>query len=183
MTEFFNVLLRDSRVDAGLSQSALSVAIGVSANAIWEWERYDRVPRLDVILRVAPMLEATLGVEAALFVESREYTRNARPYPTMRGTFRYGGFCRRGLHKLVEGRGWCRVCKLENQRRSSLVITVAVDPNFELKSIGTGAMRYPCCQHCRDFGRRIGMFGPLDEDHENHQSPCYTFGCPGGEPK
>jgi len=40
---------------------------------------------------------------------------------------------------------------------------------------------YPCCQHCRDFGRRIGWLGPVDDDHENHQARCYTDGCPGGK--
>lgn len=49
---------RDVRMTAGLSQSEVGQAVGVTAAAVSRWERGERLPRTDAAIRYARLLHA-----------------------------------------------------------------------------------------------------------------------------
>jgi transcriptional regulator with XRE-family HTH domain len=61
--EVFRRALRQAREDAGLSQRALARAAGVTAGAVWQWERDNgsTVPRLDMTTRLEQVLKLEPG--------------------------------------------------------------------------------------------------------------------------
>jgi transcriptional regulator with XRE-family HTH domain len=57
----FRLALRRAREDAGLSQRALSRALGLSNSAVWQWEQGQAIPRPDVVAAVEKELELEAG--------------------------------------------------------------------------------------------------------------------------
>lgn len=57
--------LRELRVRLGFSQRELAEAVGVHESALSRWESGERVPRLDTAARLALVLRALEGAEAA----------------------------------------------------------------------------------------------------------------------
>jgi len=61
--EVFRRALRQARQDCGLSQRALAKVIGVSAGAVWQWERDEggTLPRPEVTIRLEQALRLEPG--------------------------------------------------------------------------------------------------------------------------
>jgi transcriptional regulator with XRE-family HTH domain len=61
--EVFRRALRQAREDCGLSQRALAKAVGVSAGAVWQWERDHggTLPRPDATIRLEQALKLEPG--------------------------------------------------------------------------------------------------------------------------
>jgi transcriptional regulator with XRE-family HTH domain len=61
--EVFRRALRQAREDCGLSQRALARAVGVSAGAVWQWERDQggTLPRPDATIRLEQALKLEPG--------------------------------------------------------------------------------------------------------------------------
>ena len=61
--EVFRRALREARADCGLSQRGLAKAVGVTAGAVWQWERDSNgsVPRPDIAIRLEQVLRLEPG--------------------------------------------------------------------------------------------------------------------------
>lgn len=71
-------LLRRCRLDAGLTQRELAARAGTSAAAICFYERGERVPRTDTLVRLVAAAGATLDWCAVPATDGVDLVRNGR---------------------------------------------------------------------------------------------------------
>ena len=64
--EAFRQALRHTRQQRGLSQRALSRAIGLTNSAVWQWEQGKAIPRPEIVAKLEAALDLGPGVLSRL---------------------------------------------------------------------------------------------------------------------
>jgi len=64
--EQFRYALRQARETSGLSQRAVARAVGRTASAVWQWEKGQGAPDLDIIAKLEELLDLDAGTLARL---------------------------------------------------------------------------------------------------------------------